>query len=523
MQSHDIINSKIAAKKIILFFFFLFAFYIFGYSQLISIEIKVTGDIHTLCEGDTAELSVMITGSNIEELKYFWENRSGDNNIINDPHSPSVIINPSKNDVFTVTVVETKRKDTLTTSVSIGIIALPKVYAGPDDSACMNEIYYFNQINIINETDKRWFHNGKGTLIDDVIPHYIPIENETGQIHFILTGISEYCRNVSDTVVISYFPLPEAEIITESIILCDAEEVNIEGRAKNHTGFTWEVCSTIQQDGYLINESTLHPTFIPDPVKNGEVKIVLHVNNQGCIRSDTISIQIQRVIIDPLKDTVICYGETILLDVYSAEGNNYLWNTGENTAYIIVKPEYTQEYAVEVTNQYGCTFYDDVVVEVIPLPVIDLEMDFTNQLIYVNPPGLYRYIFYGSNKTVLQDGASSQFYYGDAILVYDTIFVEVITEEGCSSDANNKFHVFTELPQIKKVNAFSPNDDGINDRLLPGHKITVFDRTFEIIYEGWEGWDGNFNGEALPQGTYFYVAYGPGGEVYYKGPVFLIR
>jgi len=184
-QSYDIVNAKMTAKKIILLPFFIIGFYIFGYSQLISVEIKVTGDKYTLCEGDTAELSVIITGSNIAELKYFWESKSGDNNIINDPYSPSVIINPSKNDVFTVTVVETYRKDTLTASVPIGVIASPEVYAGPDDSACMNEIYFFNQINIINETDKRWSHNGKGMLIDDVNPHYIPAENETGQIFLI--------------------------------------------------------------------------------------------------------------------------------------------------------------------------------------------------------------------------------------------------------------------------------------------------------------------------------------------------
>jgi hypothetical protein len=90
-QSYDIVNAKMTAKKIILLPFFIIGFYIFGYSQLISVEIKVTGDKYTLCEGDTAELSVIITGSNIAELKYFWESKSGDNNIINDPYSPSVI------------------------------------------------------------------------------------------------------------------------------------------------------------------------------------------------------------------------------------------------------------------------------------------------------------------------------------------------------------------------------------------------------------------------------------------------
>lgn len=59
----------------------------------------------------------------------------------------------------------------------------------------------------------------------------------------------------------------------------------------------------------------------------------------------------------------------------------------------------------------------------------------------------------------------------------------------------------------------SPNGDGINDQLIvrcvnqyPNANIEIFSRWGTLVYEGSPtGWNGQFNGQDLPDGTYFYV------------------
>lgn len=60
-------------------------------------------------------------------------------------------------------------------------------------------------------------------------------------------------------------------------------------------------------------------------------------------------------------------------------------------------------------------------------------------------------------------------------------------------------------------NAFSPNDDDLNDvfapKLLANEKLTmmeIYNRWGQKIYEGTEGWDGRFKGEIVQQGLYIY-------------------
>jgi len=62
-------------------------------------------------------------------------------------------------------------------------------------------------------------------------------------------------------------------------------------------------------------------------------------------------------------------------------------------------------------------------------------------------------------------------------------------------------------------NGFSPNGDGVNDQITvrcrhqyPDAVLQVFSRWGTLVYEGPPtGWNGQFNGQDLPDGTYFYV------------------
>ena len=64
-------------------------------------------------------------------------------------------------------------------------------------------------------------------------------------------------------------------------------------------------------------------------------------------------------------------------------------------------------------------------------------------------------------------------------------------------------------------NAFSPNEDGINDIFGPNYsgeineyQLQIFNRWGQLIFDSHKidkSWDGTFEGEIQPLGTYTYV------------------
>ena len=84
-------------------------------------------------------------------------------------------------------------------------------------------------------------------------------------------------------------------------------------------------------------------------------------------------------------------------------------------------------------------------------------------------------------------------------------------------------------------NAFTPNGDGLNDRLLvyayviKDMQFMVFNQFGEKIFESRDqntGWDGTYKGKAQPSGVYLYVArfiLKDGTTVDRKGSINLIR
>ena len=71
--------------------------------------------------------------------------------------------------------------------------------------------------------------------------------------------------------------------------------------------------------------------------------------------------------------------------------------------------------------------------------------------------------------------------------------------------------------ELTIFSGFSPNGDGINDRFtikgienFPDNEVSVFNRWGNEIYReqaynNETGWDGTFNGDLIPDGTYFYL------------------
>jgi gliding motility-associated-like protein len=106
------------------------------------------------------------------------------------------------------------------------------------------------------------------------------------------------------------------------------------------------------------------------------------------------------------------------------------------------------------------------------------------------------------------------------------LFATAQIDEGDTTDPENTEtdDDVTPVSHIEIPNAFSPNDDDINDKLCVKSKTTVgivefraiiFNRWGQKLYE-WtdinDGWDGTYNGHPVKQGTYFVLVTAKGSD-----------
>lgn len=145
----------------------------------------------------------------------------------------------------------------------------------------------------------------------------------------------------------------------------------------------------------------------------------------GCTGRDSVNIIFEPIPVPDLgPDQVHCDGETLILSP-GITGTAYQWSTGQTTQTISV----TQNgiFAVTVTNAAGCVGSDEIEVNFIPAPQIDLGNDQT-----VCAPGFVTLDASGSNGTSWQ---WSNGYVANAITVNQsgTYSVTVTNAGGCTA------------------------------------------------------------------------------------------
>lgn len=165
---------------------------------------------------------------------------------------------------------------------------------------------------------------------------------------------------------------------------------------------------------------------------------VLVTNIGGCTSDDMIHITVQELpIINLGVDAVICEGESLLLDAGNA-GATYNWNTGATTQTILVDEAGT--YMVEVTNAFSCTAADTILVNIAPVPVVELGDDITicaDEFVTLDAENV-------GAEFLWSTGATTQIITVNATGNY---YVQVTNDNGCVS--NDMIHITVhDLPII---------------------------------------------------------------------------
>ncbi|MGI8601200.1 MAG: gliding motility-associated C-terminal domain-containing protein [Chitinophagaceae bacterium] len=242
-------------------------------------------------------------------------------------------------------------------------------------------------------------------------------------------------------------------------------------------------------------------------------------------------------------DTTICFGSKAQLHSIT-DGNSVLWTpaaglSSTRTLQPVATPGTSTKYIVSAFNTRGCpkAGRDSVTVFVLPkiYPFAGRDTNVVyGQPLQLNAAGGISYLWTPSTGLSSTNTADPVALYTESTeKVKYTVYV--FNEAGCADSAFITVHMYKTAPSVFVPTAFTPNNDGLNDRLRPTvagmQKIDYF-----MIYNRWgkqvfngdfnKGWDGKFNGVPQETGVFLWIVRATdfAGKPYFqKGTITLIR
>lgn len=321
-----------------------------------------------------------------------------------------------------------------------------------------------------------------------------------------------------------------------NITVCQDASVTLQPQTNAQTNsFVWLPAT------YLSSTNIKNPVSTPADT----IQYTLTAQWGICQRTQNITIQVlKKPVVNAGADTLICDKATAILRgaATNLSGTvNYLWSpaarvTNANTSVTTTTANTTQLYTLTVTDNYGCNFKvtDDVLVTMRP-PVVAFAGNDT-VAVYGVPHQLFgsggsSYLWSPANNLnnpALQNPL--------ATLFNNTRFTVLVKNDIGCSNTDDVFVKVYKGPTYYVPNAFSPNNDGLNDifRVTPvGITSTayfmVYNRYGELVFKTdkpQQGWNGTYRGKQAIAGSYVWMIKGTdytGKIIEMKGSVLLIK
>jgi gliding motility-associated-like protein len=289
-----------------------------------------------------------------------------------------------------------------------------------------------------------------------------------------------------DSVTINFKPLPVFNLGADTSI-CQTDVLLLNASAANASSYQWNtgaVTSSINVSsaGLFWCEATLN----------------------GCIFRDTLSVLSLKPypLVNLGADQNVCEGNTVTLD---ATNNNatYLWQNGSTGAMFIVNTQGL--YHVQVTLD-GCKKSDSVSIAYTLKPKFTLGND---QAICPGYPIILSPVVNTNWQLRWQDGSL-----GSTYTVNQPGLYSLIATNNCGSGSDD-INITKGYCKVIVPNAFTPNNDGLNDlfKVLGVESVTelnmkIFNRWGEMVFETndkTQGWNGRYKNKMQQTGTFVYL------------------
>ncbi len=460
---------------------------------------KITGP-QAICTGTTNTYYARRNGSNIQPIQYSIAPATAGVVTLSDSSVSVNFTSPGRYVLYASMVSACKiLKDSLIIDVysSPGVLNL-----GPDIALCTQNSILLNARSGYStyrwqdgSTDSVFMVNGPGQ-------YYVDVSSVCGSVYTDTVNVTK------ETVI--FVPV-------NNRIKCNADTVQLVGPGGFYN-YRW-----VQQGASLIST-------VQNPVLNPAVTTTYFFSAEkrpGCLIFDTATVVVlNSPAIDLGRDTGFCKTADVALNA----GNDYpvyTWNTGANSNTILV--DTAGAYWVFAVHANGCIARDTVQVIEYPLPVVSLGND---TLLCINVPRMLA-TTNSFTSYLWQDGATVSKY---DVKLPGNYSVKVTDKNGCNGTAAIKLTLSDCIKGMFMPLAFTPDNNGLNDRIKPiikGNLVTyrflIMNRYGEKIFESTDpqsGWNGTFKQLAQPAGTYvWYCEYQFSGQNKWteNGSLILIR
>ncbi len=489
--------------------------------QMVAQQVSTSPDT-TICEGDV--IQIFGFGSS-DVLQYEWNQNQAGLSCYQSCNNP--FASPTTTTTYYVTLFTTPTCYD-TDSITITVVNEDQNILGQDVTICAGDSF---QLNASIGTNPIFSPSENISCVLCPNPYVFPA---TTKDYIVQTTTATGCK-IQDTITINIF---DTTLVSagENIGTCIGNSVQLQGFG---TGIiNWIGDNTIS-DPTIIN-----PTVTPIVTTD----YYLSVQNGNCIILDTVTV----LLVDGADlddgEFTICANDATQIGVEGFAAN-YSWSPGiglsdsttkrplttltESTVYTVTGtiPGCPSDAATVTVNVIDVTSIlptpSQNVFEGQPTPIILTDDASNPNLEFLWSPNLG--ISCVNCNTPLVTLSSNQVY---TVQITDL-------ENGCIGTDSVELSIISSCNEDLVIvpNAFSPNNDGLNDQLFVRgstlnfiYTFKVYSRSGELVFETQnlsEGWDGTHKGKELNTGVYVYYVEAPcalnGNVILKTGNVLLIR
>jgi len=313
---------------------------------------------------------------------------------------------------------------------------------------------------------------------------------------------------VTGSVTVFVNPLPSVAASSDQDVICAGLSTLLTGSGAS--SYDWSPSTGLS--------STSGASVTASPVTT-TTYTVTGTDGNGCEGVATVNVNVSIALqpsITPNGPLVYCEGDAINVELDAGSGyEGYEWNDDSDEQVLLANNAGT--YTVTVFDDIGCIGTDEVTIDELPLPVVQLINDTT--------------IIQGQSVDLLTSGGTS-YSWSPVTGLNDpnvqnpiaspnettTYIVTVSGSNGC--DTRDTVMIMVEIPdecQVGKLfipTAFSPNGDGLNDvfkiQITGGYDsflLSVRDRWGQTVFESTDiniGWDGKMDEASMSSDAFGY-------------------
>lgn len=419
------------------------------------LDFNLGADTSLVCEGDTLLLDASPFGD-----AFLWETGS-----------TNPVLPVSQAGVYSVTV-----SDACGSGVdSIEIIVQqepPVVDLGPNQDLCPGDVV---TLDATNDLSTYLWQDGNTD----------PIRTITAVGGFYRVEVTNACGTTPDSTTLTYIP-PLNLTLQPELSGCAGDTLFLDFTRPFAT-YQWENGSTDAQR--ILTQNGQYSITVTTPCEQWT--------------ATTEAFFLVDPVLDLGDDVTLCFGDTLVLSS-GIPASTYLWQDGSTQAdYTVSGPG---EYRLRVITPCN-ELNDAILIEYINPIGTELGRDTflcEKDVLFLNAqagvPATYRW----------EDGSTDPLRRIQGPGVY---VVEVSSD--CQTVSDTLTATLCEQCQAYAPNAFSPNDDGVNDnwRLLSDcpferYNLRIYDRWGGLVFATLspeEGWKGKSGGQTMPPGAYVFL------------------